>query len=240
MRVLFSIFSSAIAVVMLFSCQANKSSVQYELEDGIYISNIFEGKKEVVFIDNEPELVFVYPVKKINGFFQFDTLNRPYLTFPQKRAASKIDPEIFKTKNFDLDLITIPFKYRAGVGEVPAQLNTNLNALIYAGYRSDWYTLGYDQNMFGNYDRYSNHYGLTFGVFSGFGSTLIGPWFTRDQVQLEYDGVVWSNGLAVSIAFNYLTVGAGLGWDKLLDSNKAVWIYQNKPWLGLVLGINLN
>lgn len=94
--------------------------------------------------------------------------------------------------------------------------------------------------MFGSFDRYSNHYGLTVGVFSGFGSTLIGPWFTKDQVQLEYDGVVWTNGVAVSIAFNYLTIGLGLGWDKLLDTNKSVWIYQNKPWLGLVLGINLN
>lgn len=240
MRIFNCILLSVISTMLLFSCQTNRQIVRYELEDGIYRSNIFEGKNETVFIDNEPDFVYVYPVKKTNGYLNLDTLNRGFLSYPQKRAAAKIAPEVFKTNNFDLDLITIPFKFRPSIAGVPAQLNTNLNALIYTGYRSDWYTLGYDQNMFGSFDRYSNHYGLTVGFFSGFGSTFIGPWFTRDQVQIEYDGIVWSNGVAVSFAFNYLTIGLGLGWDKLLDTNNSVWIYQNKPWLGLVLGINLN
>lgn len=32
----------------------------------------------------------------------------------------------------------------------------------------------------------------------------------------------------------------GLGFDTLLDRNAQFWIYQERPWLGLMLGLNLN
>ncbi|HNU42133.1 MAG TPA: hypothetical protein PKH83_06555 [Cyclobacteriaceae bacterium] len=39
---------------------------------------------------------------------------------------------------------------------------------------------------------------------------------------------------------NTLTVGFALGWDYMADENKTIWIYQNKPWFGLSIGLNIN
>lgn len=42
------------------------------------------------------------------------------------------------------------------------------------------------------------------------------------------------------IGVNNLTVGVGVGWDYLTDRDKAIWIYQNKPWIGVTIGLNIN
>ena len=66
------------------------------------------------------------------------------------------------------------------------------------------------------------------------------PWVTENNISIEYDGVVWSKGLAGILAIDNFTIGLGLGWDYLTDANKKYWIYQNMPWLGLAFGLNLN
>lgn len=231
----------SVGIIFLFvSCKSQKSFDAFEIEDGLYTSRIFEGKKETVFLDNEPQFLHVFPVNESNGIYFLDTIGKERLSFPQSQGAVKLKNEVFQTKNFDLDLISIPFKFRSRRQGVPPQLNTNLNASLYVGYRSDWYTLGYKQNEFGLFDRITRHYGMTFGFFSGLGSTSINPLVTQDRISYEYDGITWSNGIALSFAFNYLNLGIGFGWDKLLDNNSRYWVYQNRPWLGLVLGINLN
>jgi hypothetical protein len=66
------------------------------------------------------------------------------------------------------------------------------------------------------------------------------PWVTENQINIEYDGVVWTNGLVVIMGLNKFAVGLALGWDRLLDDNRKYWIYEKQPWLGLAVGLNLN
>jgi len=42
------------------------------------------------------------------------------------------------------------------------------------------------------------------------------------------------------LAVQNISIAMGIGFDFLLDGNRDVWIYQNKPWLGFAVGINLN
>jgi hypothetical protein len=51
---------------------------------------------------------------------------------------------------------------------------------------------------------------------------------------------VLTKGIAGIIGLNNLTAGLAVGWDNLLDRNKKHWIYQGKPWIGFVFGLNLN
>lgn len=227
-------------IPLFFACRSQKQIDAYEIQDGFYKSKIYGDKKEQVYLDNEPEFLTIFPVYSSNNYFFLDTLNREIINFPQKSVSVKIEDQVFKTNELDIDLISIPFKFRGSRHGIPPQLNTNINASMYLGYRTDWYTLGYKPSPFGEYERLTRHYGVTFGVFSGISATPVNPWLTQDNINYEYDGIAWSYGLAVSFAFNYLNIGVGFGWDYLLDSNSRFWIYQNKPWLGLVLGINLN
>lgn len=235
-KVVFFIWISSAMV----SCVGSRTAIEYEILDGVYTSNIFNGTNEKVYVDNEPDELFVFPLKKYNGKYLIDTLNQNSLKFPQKRSYSALQSELFRVSGFDVDIITIPFKYRFPTAGVPQQLNTNLNASVFVGYRTDYYRLRYNLNEINEYERKTNHYGLTFGLFSGFGSSAISPFVTSDQVTIEYDGVVWSNGVAISLGIDYLNLGVALGFDQLLDSNSSVWIYNRKPFLGLVLGVNLN
>jgi hypothetical protein len=78
------------------------------------------------------------------------------------------------------------------------------------------------------------------GVFGGLGSTSITPWTTNNAITEEYNGLVLSRGFALMLGVNDLTVGLGVGWDYLTDRDKNVWIYQNRSWYGLSIGLNLN
>ncbi|MFN3840039.1 MAG: hypothetical protein ACK4RF_04960 [Cyclobacteriaceae bacterium] len=69
---------------------------------------------------------------------------------------------------------------------------------------------------------------------------FISPWTTNNQITDEYDGFILSRGLSAMAGINNLTVGVAIGWDYLTDRDKVVWIYQNKPWVGLMIGLNIN
>jgi hypothetical protein len=72
------------------------------------------------------------------------------------------------------------------------------------------------------------------------GATNMSPWVTREAIGKEYDGVVWMNGLTALLATPNLNIAIGAGIDYLLDGNRTYWIYQNQPWIGFAVGIDLN
>ncbi|MBX9852704.1 MAG: hypothetical protein K2X86_13240 [Cytophagaceae bacterium] len=43
----------------------------------------------------------------------------------------------------------------------------------------------------------------------------------------------------ISIAHKF-NAGLALGFGYLTDHNNDIWIYQNKPWIGVLAGLNLN
>lgn len=89
-------------------------------------------------------------------------------------------------------------------------------------------------------ERSIQHFGTSIGGFAGISSEPVNPWVTGDAVTIEYDGVVFSTGIAWIAGMNNLSAGIAVGFDYLLDSNFEHWIYQGKPWFGVVFGINLN
>lgn len=123
---------------------------------------------------------------------------------------------------------------------MPRQFNTNLNGAVYLGYRTDIYGIDYRRSPLGTYEQRLNHFGFSGGLFTGLGGTALNPWVSFPAIDQEYDGFIWSKGVAGIVGFNNITAGLALGWDHLLDPNRKVWIYQSKPWLGLAFGLNLN
>ena len=112
--------------------------------------------------------------------------------------------------------------------------------LIFLGYRNDYYRLSYQENPISGFNRKTTHYAFSFGFFTGIGGADVNTWVTNGQVSSEYDGMVWSKGIALIAGVRNFTVGAALGWDNLLDKNHIYWIYHGKPWLGLAFGLNIN
>jgi hypothetical protein len=227
-------------VLLLFSsCALLRQNPKYEFADGRYKTNLFEDKVATVYVHNAGDSISVFPLRKANKGFIIDTSVRKPVVFTAA-FSDKFRLPVFRQNSFDVDFLTIPFKYRFPVEGFPRQLNANLNGAVYLGYRSDIYALHYPPTLLGRSERQTHHLGFSFGVFTGLGNTAMNPWVTNDRITLEYDGVVWSKGVASIIGLNNFTTGLAIGWDHLLERNKVFWIYQGKPWIGFVFGLNLN
>lgn len=63
------------------------------------------------------------------------------------------------------------------------------------------------------------------------------PFFMKQRLVLHVSPRGCLIDVDVMTGFKY---GVGVGWDYLTDRDKGIWIYQNKPWYGLTVGLNLN
>ena len=154
--------------------------------------------------------------------------------------ASLQQKEIYIRHSFDIDAFTTPFKFRPGIDNVPPQLNSALNGAIYLGYRADHFVFRNKNLMSEVEKKFSQKIGYGIGGFFGVSATLLNPRVLRNAIDYEYDGFVLEYGSAILISYGNINSGIAIGADALTDKYRKKWIYQHKPWVGIILGINLN
>jgi hypothetical protein len=224
--------------LLIFSgCGVIRDTPKYSFADGYYRSRVFEKKLSRVYVDNNEDSVIVYKVK---GKADFDEVSGQKLAYPQLKSGTAVPANSFRQASFDLDFLTIPFKYRPETDSMPQQFNTTLNGVLYLGYRNDIFRIRYKKTPIKTFTRRTTHYGFSVGLFTGVGGTAMNPWVTNYKIGSEYDGVVWNKGAAAIIGIDNFSIGLTAGFDNLLDKNKQHWIYEGKPWFGLAFGLNLN
>lgn len=211
-----------VACVLLGGCGALRNSPKYQLSDDTYQYKQVGGRYEKahVFLHEDSIRILGY---KDNMVRNFD-------------MSAK---QLFVKRSFDVDVMTVGFKHRPASENLPRQLTTDFNGNVFLGYRIDRFNVAYKRTPFGLKAKYG-HRGFTAGFFGGIGSTAVTPWTTNNQISDEYNGFTLSRGMALMAGVNTLTVGFGVGWDYLTDRDKSIWVYQNKPWYGLTVGLNLN
>lgn len=233
-----SITLSIFSLFVLSSCSLLKPSPKNTFVDGFY-SQKKEKENKIVYVDVENETLRVHATQKTNNKKIIDTLTVCEF-YPEIIKSRVNEKSTFSKHSFDIDFLTIPLKYRFSKYDVPHQLNTNLNGAVYLGHRIDKYAIAYEENPLKESLRTTTHYGFSFGVFTGFGNTAMTPTNTFNRISQEYDGIVWNKGLAGIFAIDNFTVGLALGFDNLLDTNRKLWIYEQKTWFGVAFGLNLN
>lgn len=237
-------FTNLLLILFCFlltsSCKSFLENAKYELNEGYYKMRIEGGGDKRVYVYAREDTLVAFPQLGKGSRKQPDTLAASILPFPESLKGKTLPAHIFHEYSFDLDILAIPVKYRPAREGAPRQFSSQFNGALYGGFRTDRYRVSYEPTPLGIADRTITHYGYSIGYFTGIGSEPINPWVTQDRYAGEYDGVVWSNGLAGIIGINSLTFGLGVGLDYLLDRNRSIWIYQTKPWIGLTLGLNLN
>lgn len=82
--------------------------------------------------------------------------------------------------------------------------------------------------------------GYDFGVFAGPGTTLNSPFTTQNNRTDEYNGIIIQTGIAAFLESNVASFGFAIGLDYLMNSDRDVWIYTHKPWIGFIVGVALN
>lgn len=225
--------------VLLNSCNTIQQSPKYSFTEGYYYSRLFQKKNKHIYVVPEDDSIKIYSAKKLNNIV--DTTKTIKLALPLNSKPDSFDTYSFRKTSLDFDVLNILFKLRPSVNGFPPQFNNNvLNGALYVGKRMDIYKIQYRKTPLGRYLREINHYGYSVGLFSGFGASRIDPYVTSGALSIEYDGFVNVTGVAALLAVDKINFGLNIGLDFLLDKNRAVWIYQRKPWLGFSLGLNLN
>lgn len=225
-----------IAVILTFSsCSTLEKSLTHGFNSGYYKLQSKNKNTENVYVDIVDEKLDVY----------YETGKQPdknkFLTISLKPSDSLvISPMLFSKKSLDIDITTILLKYRPAIYGLPGQLNTDFNVALYAGWRHDNYNIKGKTDPLGmRYHKISN-WGYDFGLFTGLGSTLISPFTTQNKITDEYSGLIIQTGFAGFIESNVASFGISIGIDYLMNSDRDVWIYTNKPWVGFIVGIALN
>ena len=234
--------NSVLATLAFFltGCESLKESSKYHLNEGFYKSRLFHKKLKKIYVVPGDDSIKVYTAKRIKNNF-IDTTTSLKIAFPATQKPLEFYNYSFRQNTFDIDVLSILFKYRPSNKYIPNQFTTSIyNGAIYFGYRTDIYRLKYKQSPLQLFKRDITHYGFSLGTFSGFGASRIDENVTDPQINVQYDGFINLSGVAAIIAVNKLSCGLTLGFDHLLDKNKHSWIYQGKPWIGIALGLNLN
>jgi hypothetical protein len=215
---------SSISCVLLLSCSTLKKLPESTLGSDYYYLHRQEGGTTKVYVNVVDDSI---------GMFA----DQPDGKEPGSMVPS--NGQVLLRRSFDVDVMTVPFKFRPATQNLPRQLNVDFNGNLFLGYRVDRYKLIFIQTPAGILKKV-RHRAITVGAFGGLGTTSITPWTTNNGTTDEYSGFILNRGIAIMGGVNNLTVGFGVGWDYLTDRDKEVWIYQNKPWYGLTLSLNLN
>ena len=221
-------------------CASLRKSSKYGFSEGYYKSRIYHKKLKKVYVVPEEDSIKVYSAKSLNKK-TIDTTESLKIAFPAHHKPASFKEYSFRKNSFDIDILSILFKYRPNVGDFPNQFTASvLNGAIYVGYRTDLFKLIYEQTPLKRYQRTILHYGYSFGAFTGLGATRVDPYVTQGRVLIEYDGLVNPTGIAGIIELDKLSFGLLAGVDHLLDRYRHAWMYQGKIWIGLSIGLNLN
>jgi len=225
------------ALMLATGCGSVDKIARHDFYSGYYKLKTEDTPATRIYVEEFKDSLNIYNVVYDGRKKSPDTTTRKPVVISKVNSGDYLYNSTFRRNSFDIDLTTAILKYRPPQKDVPRQLNANLNAALYAGLRKDYFKVVTKTNPLKQTSSSLNHFGFDAGFFAGFGITPVNYTVTNGHTELEYDGIVFEKGIAVYFGIEFLTFGVSLGFDNLLDDNHKYWIYNQKPWVGLMLGI---
>lgn len=224
-----------IFIIILFSsCSVIEKTSIHGFESGFYHLKSAHNPVREVYIDISEEEFMLYEKNENN-------LVMPLAQIPFSNFDSLyLYPTKFTKTGLDIDITSIPLKLRPPVYDLPMQMNVDFNVALYTGWRHDTYFIRSQISPIKKYNYSIVSRGYDFGLFAGLGSTAVGPFSTKNLISDEYSGMIIQFGLAGFIESSFASFGIATGYDYLVSPDRNLWIYNRKPWIGLIIGIALN
>ncbi len=228
------LFHACVIVALMASCRTLEKASMHGLSSGYYKFDT-GSQTEKVYAEVSEEVVEIH--RLIDGTpEQF-----AYRSLAMKATDSLgVTPFIFRKQSLDIDITSVPLKFRPSVYGVPHQLTSDLNVALYAGWRFDRYKLENRVNPLGKQQRRLSNLGYDIGFFAGPGATPINAATTLDPTTSEYSGMIVQVGLAGFLESNVASFGIAVGFDHLMNRDRNIWIYNRQPWVGFIVGVALN
>ncbi len=91
-----------------------------------------------------------------------------------------------------------------------------------------------------NHERITHFYFTTSAFVGATSASLKTETVTNPQLlSIDQNNVAFAYGLNLMAGRNNFGVSFSLGFDVALGKNSSIWIYQNKPWIGIGFSSNL-
>jgi hypothetical protein len=231
------IILSLIMTFCLYSCVSLEKVSRHSFDSGFYRLKSPGVKSTEVYVDLAGDSVNIYDVSNKGKSMSPVVSSFKGIRINDIKPGNFLYNSTLIRKSLDFDLSTIIAKYRPASSGVPNQLSSNINAALYLGFRRDFFIIRTHSTPLNYVSSHIRQIGFDAGLFAGLGITPVNPTVTNLTTILEYDGLVFQKGVAGFFTIENMSVGIALGFDNLLDKNSRVWIFNQKPWIGLVLGI---
>jgi hypothetical protein len=222
---------------LVTGCTPLDKIYSHEFSSGYFRLKAPETTPEKVYLNKIDDSLVVYPLIHEGKSRIPDKSKSQGINISSVIPGSYLYNSTFVKTSLDVDLSTVLLKLRPQMADVSPQLNANINGIFYVGFRKDFFRLKTGFSKLKQVNTFVRHTGFDFGPFAGIGIAQISPTVTKNRTAQEYDGIVFQKGFSVFATYENMSVGLAVGFDNLLGENKNIWIYNNKPWFGLVLGI---
>ena len=227
-------------LVLLLSagCVSLGKLTRHDFDSGFYKLKVQGAASSRVYAEVAEDSIIVCPVTS-DGKKEF-----PNTSSSMSTRVSRIKKDnyfyrsSFTNNSVDIDLTSIIFKSRHSRDDVPNQFSADLDVAVYAGFRKDFYNIVSPVHPFHEEKSFIRQIGFDLGIFAGIGSSPINPTVTNNKVSQEYDAMIFQKGFAGFISISKISVGLAVGFDNLLDKSKSSWIYNQKPYLGLIISVS--
>jgi hypothetical protein len=232
------ILVSGSLLLLASACASIGKLTRHDFDSGFYNLKI-DGKKSArVYAEVAEDSVIVYPLNIVGN------KEVPNMSSSNGTRISRTKPDnylyhsCFTNNSLDIDLTTIIFKSRHSMDDVPNQFSADLDVAVYMGIRKDFYRIVSPSHPVHEEKSYIRQIGFDLGVFAGIGSSPVNPTVTNNKISQEYDAMIFQKGFAGFISINKMSFGLAVGFDNLLDKSKSYWIYNQKPYLGLIISVS--
>jgi hypothetical protein len=229
---------STILLFSAYSCVPVHKIARHNFDTGFFVLKTKDSVTQQVYTKVSGDSITVYPLTTSGSAKVPDISGFSATRIGNVSSGNYFYKSRFTRNSIDADLTTILLKYRPEQGDVPNQLSSNLNAALYVGLRKDFFKMIPYKTPLKEEFSFLRQTAFDAGLFAGIGITPVNPTVTSGNVNLEYDGIVFQKGIAGYLTFDNMSIGITLGFDTLLDKNKGVWLFNEKPYIGIAIGIS--
>jgi len=143
---------------------------------------------------------------------------------------------------FMLQTLAIPLKIRPELtgpeygNAFPQQVEAGFNFGFAFGWKLNKNVYRSTPNLLG---LNTNRISVAPGLLLNFGSTALTDKNTRPAFTVERKSFTYSGGLVLLFGFNNVNFGICRGVDYVTGPGKGDWVYQGKPWTGIIVALDL-
>jgi hypothetical protein len=212
-----------------FETKKLKDKIEYYQITGIELKNItaidsttLEGDTESPFYLGFENIYYTPEARSFASGKEFE--NKPFKYYYGK---------------FALTAMTIPLKYRGGIGDEtlnPPTFETGFNINFAPSYRFNWSFYDPNQKIFGNN---LTNYSITLGGLLGLGTAGLKKASNAPGLLSDRTSATFTYGAIALLGFNTIGIGYSVGFDNVLGEGRDYWVYQNKVWHGITISVDI-